>query len=42
MKNQYIVGGLVVLGAIALLAFYKAPKKNKEGFYGASGCGCGA
>ena len=42
MKKQYIIGGLAVLGAIAFFAWYKTPKKNKEGFYGASGCGCGA
>lgn len=33
MKKQYIVGGLVVLGAIALFAWYKKPKKNSDGFY---------
>lgn len=39
MNNKYIIGGIVVLGAIALFALYNKPKKNKEGFYGASGRG---
>ena len=42
MKKQYIIGGLAVLGAIALYAWYKTPKKNSENFYNAGGCGCGA
>jgi hypothetical protein len=42
MKKGYIIGGLAIVGAIALFVFYTAPKKNKEGFYNASGCGCGA
>jgi hypothetical protein len=37
MKNKYIVGGLVVLGGLALLAWYKKPKKNSEGFFNAKG-----
>jgi len=41
MKKQYLIGGLALLGAIALIALLNKPKKNKEGFYGASGCGCG-
>ncbi len=36
-----IIGGLVVLGAIIFI-WNSTPKKNKEGFYSASGCGCGA
>jgi hypothetical protein len=42
MKKEYVIGGLAIIGAIALFAWYSAPKKNKEGFYSASGCGCGA
>jgi len=44
MKKEYIIGGLALVGIIALFAFYKKPKKNQEGFYSASGggCGCGA
>ena len=43
MKKQYIIGGLALVGVITLLAWYNTPKKNKEGFYNATGgCGCGA
>jgi hypothetical protein len=45
MKKEYLIGGVVIVGLIALLAWYKSPKKNSEGFYSASGdcgCGCGA
>ena len=41
MNTGYIIGGLVVLGAIILI-WNSTPKKNKDGFYNASGCGCGA
>jgi len=41
MNKGYIIGGLVVLGAIVFI-WNSTPKKNKEGFYNASGCGCGA
>lgn len=37
MKKEYLVGGLAVLGAIALFAYLKKPKRNSEGFFGASG-----
>jgi hypothetical protein len=37
MKKQYVIGGLVALGALALIAWYKKPKKNKDGFYNAGG-----
>jgi hypothetical protein len=37
MKKEYLVGGLAVLGAIALVAYFKKPKRNSEGFFGASG-----
>ena len=44
MKKQYIIGGLALVGVIALFAFYSKPKKNADGFFNASGggCGCGA
>jgi hypothetical protein len=43
MEKKYIIGGLAIVGVIALLAWYNMPKKNKEGFYSATGgCGCGA
>jgi hypothetical protein len=44
MKKEYVIGGLALVGVIALFAFYSQSKKNKEGFYNASGggCGCGA
>jgi hypothetical protein len=38
MKKQYIVGGLAIVGAIALFAYLKPKKKlNSDGFYGADG-----
>jgi hypothetical protein len=37
MKKGYIVGGLAVLGAIALIAWYKKPKRNSDGFFNAGG-----
>lgn len=44
MKKEYVIGGIAVLGAIALMAWYKKPKKNSEGFFnaggGAYGLGC--
>jgi hypothetical protein len=40
MKKEYIIGGLAILGAIAVIALFNKPKKNKDGFYDANGCGC--
>ena len=38
MEKKYIVGGLAVVGAIALFMYLKPKSKvNSEGFYGASG-----
>jgi hypothetical protein len=37
MKKEYIIGGLAIVGAIALIAWYKKPKENSEGFFSASG-----
>jgi len=43
MKTSYLVGGLSVIGVIALLIWHKKPRGNSEGFYSATGdCGCGA
>lgn len=41
MKKHYIIGGLAIVGVIALIAWYNKPKKNSDGFFNASGCGCG-
>jgi len=40
MKKEYIIGGLALVGGIALVAYLlkpKAPSSNSEGFFGASG-----
>ena len=39
MKKEYIIGGLAIVGAIALFAYLKpkAPRRNSEGFFGATG-----
>ena len=39
MEKKYIIGGLAIVGAIALFAYLKptTPKKNSEGFFGANG-----
>jgi hypothetical protein len=38
MKNEYIIGGLAIVGAIALFAYLKPKRKtNSEGFYGFNG-----
>ena len=39
MKKEYIIGGLAIVGAIALFAYLKptAPRRNSDGFFGASG-----
>ena len=37
MEKKYIIGGLAIVGAIAVLAYLNKPKKNLEGFYNASG-----
>ena len=39
MNKGYVIGGLAVLGAIALISMYKKPKRNSEGFFGAEGEG---
>lgn len=40
MKKGYLVGGLAVVGVIALLAYFKSkPIKNSEGFFSANGGG---
>jgi hypothetical protein len=38
MNKGYLVGGLAIVGAIALFAYLKPkPKRNSEGFFGANG-----
>ena len=37
MKKGYLVGGLAIVGAIALFAYIRKPKMNSEGFFGATG-----
>jgi hypothetical protein len=38
MQKKYIIGGLAIVGAIALFMYFKPKKKtNSEGFYGMSG-----
>jgi len=40
MKKEYIIGGLAIVGGIALVAYLynpKAPRRNSEGFFGANG-----
>jgi hypothetical protein len=43
MKKEFIIGGLALVGAIALYAWFSKPKTNEQGFLNATGgCGCGA
>lgn len=38
MKKGYLVGGLAIVGAIALFAYLRPkPRRNSEGFFSASG-----
>lgn len=37
MEKKYIIGGLAIVGAIAIFAYLKKPKKNSEGFFNATG-----
>ena len=38
MKKEYIIGGLALVGAIALFAYLKPkPKLNSDGFFNATG-----
>lgn len=38
MKKEYVIGGLAIVGAIALFMYLKPKKKtNSEGFYDLSG-----
>lgn len=39
MKKEYVIGGLAIVGAIALFAYLKpkTAKINSEGFYNAGG-----
>jgi hypothetical protein len=37
MKKEYIIGGLALLGVIAIATYLNKPKRNSEGFFGANG-----
>ena len=40
MKKEYIIGGLSLIGGIALIAYLlkpKTPRRNSEGFFGMTG-----
>ena len=39
MEKKYIIGGLAVVGVVALLMYLKpkGAKRNSEGFFGATG-----
>ncbi len=37
MKIEYVFGGLALLGIIAIVTYIQKPKRNSEGFFGASG-----
>jgi hypothetical protein len=39
MKKEYIIGGLAIIGAVALFAYLtpRGTKRNSDGFFGASG-----
>jgi hypothetical protein len=39
MKKEYIIGGLALLGVIGVVSYLRKPKRNSEGFFGASGRG---
>ena len=41
MNKGYLVGGLAIIGAVALFAYLKptGAKRNSDGFFGASGKG---
>ena len=38
MKKEYIIGGLAIVGGLSLLAYLTSkPRRNSEGFFGATG-----
>jgi hypothetical protein len=39
MKKEYIIGGLALLGVIGVISYLRKPKRNSEGFFGATGNG---
>ena len=39
MKKEYIIGGLALLGVIGVISYLNKPKRNSEGFFGATGMG---
>ena len=39
MKKEYIIGGLALLGVVGVISYFSKPKRNSEGFFGATGMG---
>jgi hypothetical protein len=37
MKKEYIIGGLALLGVIGVISYLRKPKRNSDGFFGATG-----
>jgi hypothetical protein len=37
MKKGYLIGGLAIVGTIALISLFKKPKRNSEGFFSMDG-----
>lgn len=37
MKKEYIIGGLAIVGAIALFNYLSKSKTNSDGFFGVNG-----
>ena len=37
MKTEYVLGGLALLGVIAIVAYVQKPKRNSDGFFNAGG-----
>jgi len=35
--KKFIIGGLAVVGVIALISYFRKPKRNSEGFFNMSG-----
>jgi len=37
MKINYILGGLALVGTLAVISYLRKPKRNSEGFFNAEG-----
>ena len=37
MKKEYIIGGLALLGVVGVISYLRKPKRNSDGFFGATG-----